>query len=73
MQVTHTGTFDLKDEITDMAYLAHLNAIGSDIIDQSIYAGEDWQRVHAAHGRFLRALSRAYEKKWAIGRQHRKK
>ena len=71
MQVRHTGTFDLTDEITDMAYLAHLNAIGSDIIDQSIYAGEDWKNVHTAHQNFLSALQRAYEKKWAIGRQHR--
>ncbi|MCA0922974.1 hypothetical protein [Pseudooceanicola nanhaiensis] len=73
MQVRHTGTFDLKDEITDMAYLAHLNAIGTDIIDQSVFTGEDWTHVHAAHNRFLGALRRAYEKKWAIGRQHRKR
>ncbi len=71
MNIRHTGRFDLKDEITDMAYLAHLSAIGTDIIDQSIYAGEDWQNVHAAHQNFLSALQRAYENKWAIGRQHR--
>lgn len=71
MQLRHTGSFAQSDEIRDMAYLAHLNAIGSDIIDQSIYAGEDWTHVHAAHDRFLYALRRAYEKKWAIGRQHR--
>lgn len=72
MNIRHTGTFDLRDEITDMAYLAHLSAIGTDIIDQSIYAGEDWTHVHAAHQNFLSALQRVYENKWTIGRQHRK-
>ncbi|MGR3804855.1 hypothetical protein [Marinibacterium profundimaris] len=71
MQVTHTGHGTAAHHAKDMEYLAHLSAIGSDIIDRSVYAGEDWTHVHAAHGRFLNALSRAYEKKWAVGRQHR--
>lgn len=71
MKIRHTGSFEREDEIKDMEYLAHLSAIGSDVIDQSIYAGDDWQAVHAAHARFIQALQLAYRRKWQIGREHR--
>lgn len=71
MEVRHTGSFELHDEIKDMEYLGHLGALGADIIDQSVYAGEDWQAVHAAHAAFIQTLHRAYQKKRKIGRAGR--
>ncbi len=71
MQVTHTGHGTAAHHAKDMEYLAHLSAIGSDVIDQSVYAGDDWQAVHAAHARFIQALHLAYRRKWQIGREHR--
>lgn len=66
MQVTHTGHGTAAHHAKDMEYLAHLSALGRDIIDQSVFTGEDWKTVHAAHAAFIQALGRAYRRKWAI-------
>lgn len=72
MKVRHTGTAELSDEIKDMEYLAHLLAVGQDVINQTVYTGEDWKAVHEAHDRFIAVLHAAYHRKWKLGREMRK-
>jgi hypothetical protein len=71
MKIRTTGNFDLADEIKDMEYLAHLSAVGESIIERSVFTGPDVQAVTAAHVAFLKTLHRAYQAKWAIGREGR--